>query len=220
MKLLLPLLLAFVVSCSLTAQDIFKQELFATDLIMKYRTDIGLSDAQTATIKKAYSAQIGDFNSLKWDLDAAQNDLGKLLAAAKVDRSAALAQMNKVTSLEEKLKQIRLGMLVDIKNVLSQEQQQQLKKLRTSADMDTPTFHIAAVNENPRVVLKINGDDDKGIQPHIILIDAAGKESVVDSMNELAPDDIASVNVLKGEAAIKKYGDKGKNGVVVITMKK
>ena len=35
----------------------------------------------------------------------------------------------------------------------------------------------------------------------------------------LHPDMIESISVLKGEAAIKTYGDKGKNGVIVITLK-
>ncbi len=37
---------------------------------------------------------------------------------------------------------------------------------------------------------------------------------------ELAPEDVESINILKGESATAKYGDKGKNGVILITMKK
>ena len=37
---------------------------------------------------------------------------------------------------------------------------------------------------------------------------------------DLDPNNIESVNVLKGEAATKLYGEKGKDGVVVITTKK
>ncbi len=220
MKLLLPFFLLFFLSAGLFAQDVFKQELFSTDLIMKYRADIEHSDAQAIQIKKTYAAKIGEFNSLKWDLDAAQNELTKLLAGAKVDRTEALAKLDALNILEEKLKRIRLGMLVDIKNVLSAEQQQQLKGLRTSADMNTPTFHIAAINENPRMVLKVNGDQQGGVQPLFVIVDTKGETSFVTSMNHLDPEDIASVNVLKGEAATEKFGDSGKNGVVIITMKK
>lgn len=41
----------------------------------------------------------------------------------------------------------------------------------------------------------------------------------VKSIDDINPDDIASVNVLKGESATAIYGEKGANGVVVITMK-
>lgn len=219
MKLLFNLLFLFSLSASLTAQDIFKKELFSADLVMKYRTDLGLSDAQAIQIKEAYSAQIGEFNSLKWDLDAALNDLNKSLANTKVDKAGAIAQMKKVTDLEDRLKRTRLGMMIDIKNVLTADQQKMLKGLRTKADMNTPTFHIAAINENPRMVLKVNGDKAGGPQPLFIIVNKAGESSRVTSMESIDPDDIASINVLKGESAIAKFGAEGKNGVVIINTK-
>lgn len=50
----------------------------------------------------------------------------------------------------------------------------------------------------------------------LIIID----EKEVESSEHLDPQDIKEINVLKGEAAIKKYGEKGKDGVVeIITLK-
>ncbi|MBA5629693.1 DUF6146 family protein [Moheibacter lacus] len=43
------------------------------------------------------------------------------------------------------------------------------------------------------------------------------QESEVEKIN---PDEIESINVLKGEKAIEKYGDEGKNGVIEIILKK
>lgn len=40
------------------------------------------------------------------------------------------------------------------------------------------------------------------------------------ALEKLNPDEIASIDVLKEASAIKKYGEKGKNGVVEITLKK
>ncbi|MDT0622227.1 M56 family metallopeptidase [Croceitalea vernalis] len=60
-------------------------------------------------------------------------------------------------------------------------------------------------------------DTDSQEKP-IYFID--GKEVSGKIMEELSPDDIATINVLKGDAAEKKYGDKAKNGVVEITTKK
>lgn len=54
-----------------------------------------------------------------------------------------------------------------------------------------------------------------GIKP-LYIVD--GKE--VKDIKNINPDDIESINVLKGESARKKYGEKGKNGVVEITTKK
>ncbi|MCI6618364.1 MAG: TonB family protein [Prevotella sp.] len=50
-----------------------------------------------------------------------------------------------------------------------------------------------------------------------ILIIVDGKE--VKDINEVKPEDIKSMNILKGEAATKIYGEKGKNGVILITVK-
>lgn len=218
MKLFLSLLLAL--SFSLTAQDIFKEELFSADLVMKHRAALELSETQAEKIKATYTAQIGEFNSLKWDLDAALSDLNKTLASTKVDKPGAITKMEKVTILEDRLKKIRLGMMIDIKNVLTADQQKTLKGLRTDADMNTSNFHIAAINENPRMVLKVNGYQAGGAQPLIILIDKKGEVSRITSMDSIDPEDIAAVEVLKGEAATLKYGDDGKNGVVIITTKK
>jgi TonB family protein len=41
-----------------------------------------------------------------------------------------------------------------------------------------------------------------------------------ENIKNIPPETIESINVLKGESATKKYGEKGKNGVVEITLKK
>lgn len=53
----------------------------------------------------------------------------------------------------------------------------------------------------------------------IIIIDGEEKAPGF-SMDEIQPDDIATINVLKGPAAIKQVGEKGVNGVIMIQMKK
>jgi len=53
----------------------------------------------------------------------------------------------------------------------------------------------------------------------LIVVD--GEEKGPDfEMNSINPGDIASVNVWKGEKAIEKFGEKAKNGVIEITLKK
>lgn len=52
----------------------------------------------------------------------------------------------------------------------------------------------------------------------LIIIDGKQNESKT-GLSEIDPEGIETVNVLKGPAAIKKYGEKGKNGVIEITTK-
>ena len=47
-----------------------------------------------------------------------------------------------------------------------------------------------------------------------------GKEITREEMNNINPETIDKVEVLKGDDATEKYGDKGKSGVVLITTKK
>lgn len=50
------------------------------------------------------------------------------------------------------------------------------------------------------------------------LIVINGKEATAAELKKLSPEDIAAVNVLKGADAKAKYGDKGKKGVVEVTL--
>lgn len=55
-------------------------------------------------------------------------------------------------------------------------------------------------------------------EPALIIID--GKESTKAVMATINPEKIENVKVLKGEMATKKYGEKGKDGVIEISLKK
>lgn len=52
----------------------------------------------------------------------------------------------------------------------------------------------------------------------LIIID--GKEASKTDLDQLDPNTIDSVSVLKSEKAIEKYGEKGKNGVIEVVTKK
>ncbi len=47
-----------------------------------------------------------------------------------------------------------------------------------------------------------------------------GKEATVEESKAIDPNLIESIDVFKDKTALKKYGEKGKNGVIVITLKK
>jgi hypothetical protein len=63
-------------------------------------------------------------------------------------------------------------------------------------------------------------DDQSRLKPLFILVEGKKERTIKDSyMRGIDPDQIKTVHVLKGEAARKKYGKKGKNGVVIIVLK-
>ena len=53
--------------------------------------------------------------------------------------------------------------------------------------------------------------------PPLYVVD--GKITAAKKVEEINPNDIENINVLKGEQAIEKYGEEAKNGVVIITSK-
>lgn len=73
---------------------------------------------------------------------------------------------------------------------------------------------------NPKTAIKDNEKFIKITSDMKPLFIVDGVEFDKAAAGELKPDQIETVQVLKGEKATEKYGDKGKNGVVEITMKK
>jgi TonB family protein len=73
-------------------------------------------------------------------------------------------------------------------------------------------------NDANKDLINLVGSNNPNANPPLIYLD--GKLIKYENLKNIKPDDIQSVNVLKDEAAIKAYGEKGKNGAVIITSKK
>ena len=79
-------------------------------------------------------------------------------------------------------------------------------------DEDT-TIQLKSTDKNRSLFISDDANDNP-----LFIID--GKEVPKGKISELLPDNIASIDVLKGKSATDLYGDKGKAGVVIITTKK
>lgn len=88
---------------------------------------------------------------------------------------------------------------------------------------------VVRVKYNVPLSFKLNNDKDKtepkGEGPKAIplaqaLVVVDGKEISHDQLSAIAPDRIESINVLKGDKAVALYGEKAKEGVIIVTMKK
>lgn len=73
-----------------------------------------------------------------------------------------------------------------------------------------------SVEISRRLMFGITGFEPKSSPLYVV----DNKEMEKEQIQKLSPDSIQSMNVLKGEEATKKHGDKGKNGVIEITTKK
>jgi len=111
-------------------QDPIADRVLPPELIMQYQKAIGLTDAQkNAVISEIKQAQSRTVDA-QWDLQRAVEKLADLLGQDKVDERAVLAQLDKVLAVERDVKRTQLGLAVRLKNVLSPEQQRQLRELR------------------------------------------------------------------------------------------
>ena len=100
--------------------------------------------------------------------------------------------------------------------------------------MDSSSIVMKGMRDGKEITVTVRGSN-KNISPNeqanIVLKSSSGQKEkpliVIDGvitsdldLNKINPNNIASMNVLKGESAKVKYAEKGANGVVEITTKK
>lgn len=228
-------------------QDIFQRNLYSADRIMGMREELELTDAQVANIKKAYSKNAGEFSTLKWDLDAATLKLKNLLDQPKIDQEEVQKQMDAVLKLENQLKKLQLDNLVSIKNELTEEQQESLQSSpelffgRVSGVQSMTGGQAIQFGQNglsqtkvigypaatsiksggavsPSVSVHVAGSAKDGNEP-MYFLDTKNGMKPIKEIKDIEPNNIESISVLKGDAAIEKFGEKAKNGAIVIKLK-
>ncbi|MEP0713157.1 periplasmic heavy metal sensor [Algoriphagus sp.] len=227
-------------------QDLFQRHLYSADRVMEMRKELNLTESQAAQIKKIHSENAGKFSAMKWDLDDETAKLKALLDASKIDEVAVQKQMDKVLALENSLKKQQLSTMVSIKNELSPEQQGILQSPRVhtlngvsvtgygtssfspASDLGpTQTFKIgkplygattSSSSSSPKVALKVAGTSSNSAPP-LYYIDTKDGMKQLKEISTINPDNIQSIEVLKDKSAIDLFGDKGKNGVIIIKLK-
>ncbi len=110
--------------------DPIGSKLFPPELIMEHQAEIGLDDRQREAILKEIERGQQQFPRLQWQLQAASQQLVKLLDGPQVDEAKALAQASEVMKLETEIKKAHLTLLIRIRNVLTEAQRAKLQALR------------------------------------------------------------------------------------------
>ena len=110
--------------------DPFAGSFFSPELVMQNQQAIGLSDEQKTYFRtELRDAQI-KFTDLQWKL---QDEVEKMVSLARqphVDEQQALAQLEKVLTVEREIKRAQVALMVHIKNKLTSEQQAKLDEIR------------------------------------------------------------------------------------------
>ncbi len=96
-----------------------------------------------------------------------------------------------------------------------------LLRIPITCHLSIPTrvwYRLCSNFGTQRVVLKVDGPEIGG-QP-IYYIEDKNRKRRVESLKTVDKNNIESISGLKGEGATKLYGEEGKNGVVLIYLKK
>ena len=107
----------------------FLKYVFSPKLVMENQQELALTPAQADGIKQAMNRTQQELLDVQWRLDADSEALGKLLATDHVDEAAVLAKLDQVTAIEQQVKRINFTLLVEIKNLLTPDQQAKLRTL-------------------------------------------------------------------------------------------
>jgi Spy/CpxP family protein refolding chaperone len=110
--------------------DPVRDRLFPPELIMRHQSELGIDDRQREAMTKELATFQSRMVDLQWKLSSAAEELARLLDAPKVDEARALAQADKVMAFEHEVKKTHLGLLIRIRNLLTDGQRAELAKLR------------------------------------------------------------------------------------------
>lgn len=112
------------------AEDALAQYLFAPELVMTYQNTIDLTEEQQQQIASEMTKAQEDFMDLSWKMTKKSEEFKKLLSKSTVNEVETLTQLGEMLNLENQTKKRQLSLLIRIKNILSQQQQEQLNKLK------------------------------------------------------------------------------------------
>jgi len=110
--------------------DPLGESLFPPDLILSSAAAIGLTDAQKAEIRAEVLKIQPKFTDLQWKLQDAVEGLKALLAAPTADEAKGLGALDRVLALERDLKRSQIGLMIRLKNLLSEDQQAKLRQVK------------------------------------------------------------------------------------------
>ena len=110
--------------------DPMAEALFPPELVMQHQREIGLTDEQRAFMRGEIQRVTARFNELQWQMQDAMEVLVTTMKEGVVNEQQAMAQLGKVLDTEREIKLLHMGLAIRIKNKLTPEQQENLRRMR------------------------------------------------------------------------------------------
>lgn len=109
--------------------DPMAEALFPPELVMQHQREIGLTDEQRMFMRGEIQRVTVRFNELQWQMQDAMEVLVSTMKEGLVNEQQAMAQLGKVLDTEREIKLLHMGLAIRIKNKLTPEQQENLRRL-------------------------------------------------------------------------------------------
>jgi Spy/CpxP family protein refolding chaperone len=106
------------------------RNLFSPEFVLMNQVALGLTTEQVSSIKKQVGDTQGRLLDAKVDLSRVTEQLRAALEGTKVDEAAALSLAAQAMDLEKQVKTAHLGLMIRVKNTLTEEQQDKARALR------------------------------------------------------------------------------------------
>ena len=110
--------------------DPFGGALFPPELVMTHQRAIGLDTEQRDAIRETIRSIQPQFTDLQWEMQDAAEVMRSLLDKTQVDEEKVLGQLEQVLDIERRVKRLQFQLMVRTKNVLTKDQQAQLRVIR------------------------------------------------------------------------------------------
>ena len=111
-------------------EDVFKGKLFAPNVILEHKDELGLSKQQFTDIRRAVVDVQANVAEHEWDIAEAYQNIMAELDKSPIDEQLVLEHVAAALRAENEVKKLQVGMLIQLKNLLTDEQIAYLESVR------------------------------------------------------------------------------------------
>lgn len=102
--------------------DVFKGKLFAPNVILENQSELSLSKQQFTEIRKAVVEVQANVAEHEWDMAEAYQNVMAELDKSPISEEQVLEYVGAVLRAENEVKKLQVAMLIQLKNLLTEEQ--------------------------------------------------------------------------------------------------
>jgi Spy/CpxP family protein refolding chaperone len=105
------------------------KHLYPVELVRRHADEIELSESQYEKLRSTVVKVKGEVEKISWDMDREAQKLVDLVAKGAKSEEI-YAQMDRVFEYENKIKKLHLGLLLSVRDILTDKQRKQLDQIR------------------------------------------------------------------------------------------